>query len=140
MSLAGHARARLIDLVCRLVTGEPIRSAEGPEVQEKLRLFGFRKTARDFLLRRLAPAAVQDGGLTMLAPALDGLFSIALSGADLGVGWDILRKGTYEPHLVAFYRSHLRPGMSVADIGAPVNVASFSARRSRSSKPPRYSV
>jgi FkbM family methyltransferase len=129
MSLAGHARARLLDLFCRLVTGEPIVPAEGPEVREKLRLFGFRKTARDFLIRRLAPAAAQDGGLTMLAPALDGLFHVALSGTDLGVGWEILRKGTYEPHLVAFYRSHLRAGMTVADIGANIGFHALHAAR-----------
>ena len=120
MSLAGRSRATLIDFVCRVVTGEPIRSAELPELREMLQLFGFRKTAHHFLLRRMTPAAFQDGGATMLVAALDGLFTIALSLTDLGVGWDILRKGTYEPHLVAFYRHHLRPGMTVADVGANI--------------------
>lgn len=66
----------------------------------------------------MARAAFGSGGATILAPARDGLFTVALPASDFGVGWEILEHGTYEPHLVAFYRSHLRPGMRVLDVGA----------------------
>jgi len=120
MSVAQRARMTLVDLVCRAVAGQGLRPEEIPEVEGRLRLFGFRKTARAFLLRRMARSAVEAGGITILSPALDGLFTLAVSGEDFGVGWDILERGTYEPHIVAFYRHHLRPGMTVLDVGANI--------------------
>ena len=120
MTVRARARMALIDAVCRIVTGKGLERAEKPDVEERLRLFGFRKTAREFLLRRLARAAVRDGGLVLFTPALEGLFTLAVPGDDLGVGSEILESGTYEPHIVSFYRRRLRPDMTVVDVGANI--------------------
>ncbi len=114
------ARRALLDIVCRAVTGRRLDRAERREAETRIALDGFRKAARGFLLRRMAQAAFRSGGATVLAPALDGLFTVAVPASDFGVGWEILEHGTYEPHVVAFYRRHLRPGMRVLDVGANV--------------------
>jgi FkbM family methyltransferase len=45
---------------------------------------------------------------------------LTCSATDASIGWEILQNGTYEPHVVAFYRRTLKPGMVVADIGANI--------------------
>lgn len=115
-----RARCILLDLVCRAVTGRPLDRTERLEAETRIALDGFRKAARASLVRRMARAAFRSGGATILAPALDGLFTVAVPASDFGVGWEILEHGTYEPHVVAFYRRCLRPGMRVLDVGANV--------------------
>ncbi len=114
------ARRVLLDFVCRAVTGRRLERSERADAETRIALDGFRKAARVFLLRRMADAALRNGGATLLAPALEGLFTLAVPMTDFGIGWEVLEHGTYEPHLVAFYRKHLRPGMQVLDVGANV--------------------
>jgi len=65
----------------------------------------------------------------LLTSALDGLFRIAVAVDDAAVGAEVLTTGTYEPHVVAFYRAHLRPGMSVVDVGANIGFHALHAAR-----------
>jgi FkbM family methyltransferase len=124
-----RARAALMDVLCRILTGEGLSREERAGALQRLRLFGFRKTAVDLLMRRVAQGARRQGGFTLLAPALEGSFTLAVSGNDLGVGWEVVRTGTYEPHLVRFYRRTLRPGMTVVDVGANVGFHALHAAR-----------
>src|SRR4249920_3609850 len=109
------ARTMLLDLLSRVVLGTGIPAAERAGVDGRLRLQGFRRTALGYLLSR-GSAAGKD--LALLTSALDGSFRIALAADDAAVGSEILTTGTYEPHVVPFYRAHLRPGMHVVDVGA----------------------
>lgn len=120
MSLGTRVRGLMIDLASRVLIGGSVPASERPWVETELRLSGFRKTARSYLLRAMARAALTRGDMTIVANALDGQFTIACSATDFGVGWDVLERGTYEPHIVSFYRRFLRPGMTVADIGANI--------------------
>jgi len=121
MSGMGMAlRLRALDLLTHLLVGGGISPDERARVLSEMRLGGFRKASRNHLLRRMMRAGLAGGDVRILAPALEGLFTIACSALDSGVGWEILEHGTYEPHVVACYRRRLRPGMAVADIGANI--------------------
>lgn len=50
---------------------------------------------------------------------LDG-FTLILDRADLAVSSPIIAEKGYEPHLTAFIREEVRPGMTVVDVGANV--------------------
>lgn len=115
-----RARERALDLLTRLLVGAGIAEEERARVRSEMRLSGFRKASRNHLLRRMMRAGLAGGDVRILAPALEGLFTIACSALDAGVGWEILEHGTYEPHVVACYRRRLRPGMCVVDIGANI--------------------
>jgi FkbM family methyltransferase len=114
------ARLALLGWVDRLLNGRSLDGAEREQARAELRLWGFRKAARGLLLRRMMRGALDAGGATIVAPALGGLFRIACPAGDLGVGWEILEHGVYEPHVVAFYKRRLRSGMTVADVGANI--------------------
>jgi len=121
--MAGPDRAvRRVALaaIARFLDGPPLSAGESAAVMRDLDLLGFRKAAWGLLLKRRAAAALQDGGMTILARALGGRFVVACSGDDSGVGWEILEHGTYEPHVVAFYQRNVRPGMTVLDVGANI--------------------
>ena len=120
MSLGLRARRALLGWIGFAVAGTPVQSAETSEVDRDLALLGFRKAARGFLLRRMAAAALREGEMTILSRGLGGRFVLASSGGDQGVGWEILERGTYEPHIVRFYERTLRPGMTVLDVGANI--------------------
>jgi len=121
MSEAGLGmRMRALDLLTRMLVGGGVSPEERPRVLSEIRLSGFRKASRGHLLRRMMRAGLDGGDVRILAPALGGLFTIACSALDGGVGWEILEHGTYEPHVVACYRRRLRHGMTVADIGANI--------------------
>lgn len=120
MRLGTKTRSAMIDLASRILIGGGVPAAERAWVRSELRLSGFRKTARSYLLRRMARSALAQGDVTILAAALEGSFTIACSATDFGVGWEVLERGTYEPHIVSFYRRFIRPGMVVADIGANI--------------------
>lgn len=113
-------RRALLGLLGRAVGGHGLLPEERPQIERDLRTLGFRKTARSLLVRRMARSGLEQGEMTVIARALDGLFTIACAGDDFGVGWEILERGTYEPHVVAFYRRVLRRGMTVLDVGANV--------------------
>ena len=49
-----------------------------------------------------------------------GGFQSAIDLADTSVGLNILHKKTYEPHVTAFIRKQIEPGMTVVDIGANI--------------------
>lgn len=117
---AAAARTALLGIIARTLTGRGITEAEKEKLASDMALSGFRKTARGLLVRRMMGAALESGPVTILAPALDGLFTIACPAMDFGVGWEILEHGTYEPHLVAYYRTVLEPGMTVLDVGANI--------------------
>jgi len=130
MSSAGAAARRaLLGWIGRAVTGRGIGAHERDAVDRDLALLGFRKAARGLLLRRMAAAALRDGGMTVLAPCMGGRFVLACAGDDLGVGWEILEHGTYEPHLARFYERTLRPGMTVLDVGANIGFHALHAAR-----------
>lgn len=114
------ARELALGLLTRLLVGGGIAPEEDARVRSEMRLLGFRNAARNHLLRRMMRAGLRGGDVRILAPALDGLFTIACSALDAGVGWEILEHGSIEPHVVACYRRRLRPGMVVADIGANI--------------------
>jgi FkbM family methyltransferase len=118
-ALAQRARLALLGGVTRLVTGRGLSEADRERLAGELALHGFRNAARGHLLRRLLGGS-DPGALTLVVPALDGLFRIAVSAGDLGVGRDLARHGVYEPHVVALYARVLRPGMTVLDVGANV--------------------
>lgn len=121
MSWPGRfARRAVLGAVARWLGGGELSEEESAAAQRDLELLGFRKAAWGLLLKRRAGAALRAGGMTILAPCLDGRFVFACAGGDSGVGWEILEHGTYEPHVVAFYRRTLRPGMSVLDVGANI--------------------
>ncbi|MBZ5638263.1 MAG: FkbM family methyltransferase [Acidobacteriia bacterium] len=119
-SVSAAARRVLLGLIGRAVTGAPIEPPERGWVDAELALSGFRKTAKSLLVRRLMRRGLEAGPVTILTPALGGLFTIATPGTDFGVGWEILEHGTYEPHVVEFYRRTLKPGMAVLDVGANI--------------------
>ncbi len=119
-ALGVRARAALLDLISALVTGRSVAPGDRAAVRGSLALDGFRKAARGYLVRRLLHPGSRQDDVTLLVPALDGLFTIAVSSGDLAVGEEILRSGRYEPHIASFYRRHLRPGMTVLDVGANV--------------------
>jgi FkbM family methyltransferase len=113
-------RRALLGLVHRIVLGGSIEADEEARLRSELQLSGFRGAARAHLLRRMMRAGLAQGDVRLVFPALDGLLTLACSAGDGGVGWEILAHGTHEPHVVAFYRSFLRPGMHVADVGANI--------------------
>jgi FkbM family methyltransferase len=125
MSLPPPRRV-LLDLVSRLVLGSRIPSADRAAVDDRIRLLGFRRTALAYLL---SSGSVSGKDLVLLASALDGFFKMAVSADDAAVGAEILSTGTYEPHIVAFYRARLRPGMSVVDVGANIGFHALHAAR-----------
>jgi FkbM family methyltransferase len=47
-------------------------------------------------------------------------FRLAIDLADASVGKPIIHKRTYEPHVTAFMRRQLKPGMNVIDVGANI--------------------
>jgi FkbM family methyltransferase len=114
------ARRALLGLISRAAVGGTIEPLEDDRLAGELRLSGFRSALRAHLLRRMMGAALRHGDVRMVFPALDGLFTLACSSQDSGVGWEVLNRGTHEPHVVAFYRSFLRPGMVVVDVGANI--------------------
>src|SRR5437867_2018834 len=113
-------RLLLLDLVSRVVTGPRPSSVEREVLREQMRLLGFRRTVRGHILRGMCDGDGTRGGPMILAPALGGLFSMAVDAADLVVGHDILATGSWEPHIVAFYTRFLRSGMTVVDVGANI--------------------
>src|SRR5437867_6993510 len=117
-TLKDRARRVLLDLVSRTGVGGKIEPAEEARIEGELRLLGFRGALRANLLRRMMRESLRCGDVRMIFPALNGLFTLACSATDAAVGWEILRNGTYEPHVAAFYRRTLGPEMVVADIGA----------------------
>jgi len=119
-SMGMRTREIALDLLTRLLVGGGIAPEERARVRSEMRLSGFRNASRNHLLRRMMRAGLAGGDVRILAPALEGLFTIACSALDSGVGWAILEHGTYEPHVVACYRRRLRPGMTVVDIGANI--------------------
>jgi FkbM family methyltransferase len=110
-------RRVLLDLVSRVVLGRRVPTEDRATLDSRLRLMGFRRTALGYL-RSGGSASGSD--LVLLAQALGGSFRIAVASDDAGVGAEILSAGTYEPHIAAFYRTRLRPGMSVVDVGANI--------------------
>ena len=121
-----RSRMYLLDIVSRVVVGSGIPADDRAAVDGRLKLQGFRRTALGYLLSR-GNSAGKD--LVLLAGALDGSFRIAVAADDAAVGSEILTTGTYEPHVVAFYRAHLRPGMSVVDVGANIGFHALHAAR-----------
>src|SRR5262245_13139986 len=107
---ASAARLALLGWVDRIVNGHALRGAERAQARGELRIWGFRKTARGLVLRRMMGGALESGGATILAPALGGLFRIACPANDLGVGWEILEHGIYEPHVVGIFRGLRKVG------------------------------
>ena len=59
---------------------------------------------------------------------LDG-FKLAIDLADVSVGRHIMRHRTYEPHVTAFMRRQIKPGMNVIDVGA--NIGYFTVLASK---------
>ena len=117
MSGMGMAlRLRALDLLTHLLVGGGISPDERARVLSEMRLGGFRKASRNHLLRRMMRAGLAGGDVRILAPALEGLFTIACSALDSGVGWEILEHGTYEPHVVACY--HRPPNRECEDHGS----------------------
>ncbi|MFH1177660.1 MAG: FkbM family methyltransferase [Acidobacteriota bacterium] len=114
------ARAALLDLACRLVRGRGLAAAERRRVARDLALAGFRKTAYRYLLDGITRQDLRPEGANLVFPVLGGLFVIACAAGDLGVGWDLLQEDTYEPHVAAYLRRTLRPGMCVVDVGANI--------------------
>lgn len=110
----------LLELVSRLVVGRRILPSEREALRGQVRLLGFRKTARGYLWRAVGDGAQARDGLVVIAPALGGLFPIAVDVADLLLGQEILTTGSWEPHIVAFYARYLRAGMTVVDVGANI--------------------
>lgn len=115
-----RGRRALLHLVSRVAVGGRIEPEEEARLTGELRLSGFRGALRAHLLRRMMRAGLRQGDVRLVFPALDGRLTLACSVGDSGVGWEILESGTHEPHVVAFYRSFLRPGMHVADVGANI--------------------
>lgn len=120
-------RMVLLDVVSRLVAGRGLLGQEKEALRGQVRLLGFRKTARGHILRSLGDGRQPEGGLTVLAPAMDGLFTLAVDAADLVVGQEVLAAGAWEPHIAAFYARFLRPGMTVVDVGANIGFHSLHA-------------
>lgn len=89
-------------------------------LEQDIRTLGFRNGARGHLLRVLTAGRVPPSELTLFFPVLAGRFRIAVGGDDLGVGRHLLDEGVYEPHVAALYRTQLRPGMTVLDVGANI--------------------
>lgn len=52
-------------------------------------------------------------------------FGLVIDYADISVGRPILHDGHYEPHLTRFFREHLRPGMTVVDVGGNIGYYSI---------------
>ncbi|HEY4441812.1 MAG TPA: FkbM family methyltransferase, partial [Candidatus Elarobacter sp.] len=78
----------------------------------------------DILIRRLPSAVVDDGDY--VASMVDGhIIAVPHEERDIAI-YHALR-GTLEPGLVAAFRSVLRPGMSVVDVGANLGVYSLHA-------------
>jgi FkbM family methyltransferase len=73
-------------------------------------------TSREFALRGLLNKSYND--TIELAHFPD--FSLFLSRDDLAVGYQIRRDGRYEPAVCAVLRRHVKPGMTVLDIGANI--------------------
>ena len=88
--------------------------------------------ASDFLRRIIAlfdsgviatPISVRFGPKDLTKVALED-FQMMLPDSDYAVSRSIIKRKTYEPHMVSFIREHVRPGMTAVDIGA--NVGFFS--------------
>ncbi|HEX9426863.1 MAG TPA: FkbM family methyltransferase [Candidatus Polarisedimenticolia bacterium] len=117
--LGVRARMALVDLICHLLAGRGIAPPERAGLRDDLRLAGFRRAARAFVLRRLT-GGHRGEGAPILTSALDGALPLFVSAGDAAVGREILETGIYEPHLVALYRRLVKPGMTVVDIGANI--------------------
>jgi FkbM family methyltransferase len=55
--------------------------------------------------------------------------SLAVDTTDASVGAELLNRGSYEPHLVQFFKDRVRPGMTVIDVGANIGYHSMLAAR-----------
>ncbi|MDH3228008.1 MAG: FkbM family methyltransferase [Thermoleophilia bacterium] len=115
-----RAKEALLDLVLRTLTGCAADSTDRPGLRRSISVNGFRHTARALLLRHWLHSHENERDAVLLCPALEGRFTLAIAAADGGVGREILESGTWEPHVVAFYRNVIRPGMTVVDVGANV--------------------
>jgi FkbM family methyltransferase len=124
-----RARRALLGLISRAAVGGSIEPDEEDRLAGELRLLGFRGALRTHLLRRMMGAALRGGEVRLVFPALDGLFTLACSPQDTGVGWEVLGRGIHEPHVVEFYRALLRPGMVVADVGANIGFHALHAAK-----------
>ena len=124
-----QARRVLLGLISRAAVGGRIEPGENSQLTGELRLSGFRGALRAHLLRRMMGAALRHGDVRLVFPALDGLFTMACSSQDSGIGWEILGSGTHEPHVVACYRRFLRPGMVVVDVGANIGFHALHAAK-----------
>ena len=123
------ARRALLGLISRAAVGGRIGPEEEERLSGELRLLGFRGALRTHLLRRMMGAALRRGEVRLVFPALDGLFTLACSSQDTGVGWEVLGSGIHEPHVVAFYRRFLKPGMVVVDVGANIGFHALHAAK-----------
>ena len=123
-----RARRLLLQAVVRVLAGPPAgrRAADPADLDRQVDLHGFRNAAWRALLRRTVRGR-DPGDVTLLVPGPDGRSRVAVGLDDLGVGLELLREGTYEPHVVALYRRRLRPGMTVLDVGANVGVHALHA-------------
>ncbi len=117
---AVRAKEALLDAVLRALTGRAADRVDRPGLRRSLAVNGFRHTARALLLRRWLGSHESGPNAVVLCPALGDLFTLAVAADDGGVGQVILESGTWEPHVAAFYRKMLRPGMTVLDVGANV--------------------
>ena len=124
-----RARRALLGLISRAAVGGSIAPEEEERLAGELRLLGFRGALRTHLLRRMMGAALRGGEVRLVFPALDGLFTLACSTQDTGVGSEILGTGIHEPHVVEFYRGFLRPGMVVVDVGANIGFHALHAAK-----------
>jgi FkbM family methyltransferase len=69
------------------------------------------------------PISVRFGQSDLATVVLDG-FTLVVDGSDWAVSRTIVDNMIYEPHLTAFIREHVKPGMTAIDIGA--NIGYFS--------------
>ena len=115
-----EGRVVLAAIVARVLAGRWPTPVERTLLRDAIRLAGFRRAAQGLVLRGALGSAERAAVTTVLVPALEGLFTVAVSADDTGIGLEVLESGVWEPEVCGFYRRVLKPGMTVADIGANI--------------------
>jgi FkbM family methyltransferase len=113
-NLTGAAMEQYVLWAYRLLLG---REPESPSALAKTPYTDRRSLLRGFMS---SPEFLTNNGLAVQVElaAHDG-FSIFADKNDQLIGSPVLH-GSYEPHVTAFFRRYLRPGMNVLDVGANV--------------------
>ena len=119
-SAGREGRVQLAAAMAWVLVGRRPRAVERGLLRDAVRLTGFRRAAQGLVLRGLLGSAERAAVTTVLAPALEGLFTVAVSADDTGIGLEVLGTGVWEPEVCAFLTRTLKPGMTVADVGANV--------------------